>query len=177
MGTSTDAELLAGDAHAFGVFFARHVGAVTAYVHRSCRRPDLTFDIVAETFARALEHRARFDPERGPAVAWLLGIARNLIVDAARRGQVAQAARVRLRLDPIELDDEQLTRVEERGRIDLRSALSDLPPEQRDAVLARVVAEQPYALIAERVGCSQQVVRQRVSRGLAHLRRTAREGS
>jgi DNA-directed RNA polymerase specialized sigma24 family protein len=36
-------------------------------------RPDLTFDIVAETFARALEHREAYDPERGAAVAWLFG--------------------------------------------------------------------------------------------------------
>jgi len=38
---------------------------------------------VAETFARALEHRGAYDPRRGPAIAWLLGIARNLLLDLA----------------------------------------------------------------------------------------------
>ena len=64
----------------FGAFYERHVGTVTAYVGRRVRaRPDLTIDLVAETFARALEHRASYDPRRGPPEAWLIGIARNLL--------------------------------------------------------------------------------------------------
>jgi DNA-directed RNA polymerase specialized sigma24 family protein len=53
-----DAELLADpDPEAFGAFYDRHLPAITAYVGRRVRRADLTFDVVAETFARALEHR------------------------------------------------------------------------------------------------------------------------
>jgi RNA polymerase sigma-70 factor (ECF subfamily) len=55
--------------------------------------------------------------------------------------------------------------------VDLAAALSRLPESQREAVLRRVVGEQAYPEIAEEVGCSEQVVRQRVSRGLAALRR------
>ncbi|MEN3283483.1 MAG: hypothetical protein V7607_4623 [Solirubrobacteraceae bacterium] len=156
----------------FGAFYERHVDAVTAYVARRVGRPDLTFDVVAETFARALEHGDDYDPERGAAVAWLFGIARNVVIDAARRGRVADAARRRLGMSAVTLDDDQLARIEERGRIDLAEALSALSHEQREAVIQRVLAEEPYAAIAERVGCSEQVVRQRVSRGLAVLRRT-----
>jgi RNA polymerase sigma-70 factor (ECF subfamily) len=167
-----DAELLADpDPEAFGAFYDRHLPAVTAYVGRRARRADLTFDVVAETFARALEHRARYDAARGPAVAWPLGIARNLLVDAARRGRVADAARRRLALAAVVLDDDGLARVEERARVDLKSALATLPLDQREAVLRRVVAEEPYPLIADQIGCSEQVIRQRVSRGLAALRR------
>ena len=164
----TDADLLADD---FGAFYERHVTAVTSYVARRSRRPDVTFDLVAETFARALEHREGYQPRRGPAAAWLLGIARNLMVDAVRRGKVAEDARVRLGMAPIALDDEQLARVEERGRTDLVEALAKLPASQREAVLRRVLGEQEYPEIAASVGCSEQVVRQRVSRGLAALRR------
>ncbi|MCW3047643.1 MAG: polymerase sigma factor [Solirubrobacterales bacterium] len=172
----TDADLLAGGvADDFGIFYERHVAALTAYVGRRAVRPDLTFDLVAETFARALEHRGRFDESRGPAVAWLIGIARNLLIDAARRGRVADHARARLGLGRIELDDEQLVRIEERSRVDLRAALHALAPDQREAVILRVLAEEPYPAIAERVGCSEQVVRQRVSRGLSALRRDLQE--
>src|SRR3954470_18226012 len=120
----TDAELLADD---FGAFYERHVDTVTAYLSRRTRRPDQTFDLVAETFARALEHRSRYDARRGPAIAWLLGIARNLVVDAARRGRVADAARVRLGMEPITLDDAQLERINERGSVELADALAALP--------------------------------------------------
>ena len=172
-----DAALLAAEhPGAFGRFYARHVGAVTAYVGRRVgARPELVFDVVAETFARALEHRAQYDPERGPAVAWLLGIARNLISDAARRRRVDAAARRRLGMPVVALDDAQLEAVEARASIDLRGALAALPEAQREAVLRRVLAEEPYPVIAAEVGCSEQVVRQRVARGLARLRRELKE--
>jgi DNA-directed RNA polymerase specialized sigma24 family protein len=99
----------------FGAFYERHVGLVTAYVGRRVGPPDLVFDLVAETFARALAHRDQYDTRRGPPVAWLLGIARNLVADAARRGRVADQARCRLGMTPVVLDDDALERVELRG--------------------------------------------------------------
>ena len=84
---------------------------------------------------------------------------------------MADAARVRLGMEPIALDDEQLERIVERGSTDLREALARLPESQREAILRRVLGEQSYPEIAATVGCSEQVVRQRVSRGLAALRR------
>ncbi|HEY3829711.1 MAG TPA: sigma factor-like helix-turn-helix DNA-binding protein [Solirubrobacteraceae bacterium] len=39
----------------------------------------------------------------------------------------------------------------------------------------RVLEEEPYASISARIGCSEQVVRKRVSRGLATLRRRIKE--
>jgi RNA polymerase sigma-70 factor (ECF subfamily) len=50
-------------------------------------------DLVAETFARAFERREQFDPSRGAAILWLLAIANNLLVDAVRRGRVADESR------------------------------------------------------------------------------------
>jgi RNA polymerase sigma factor (sigma-70 family) len=174
----TDEQLLgSAAAHDFGVFYERHVSAVTAYVARRVARADLTFDVVAETFARALERRTQYDAARGPAVAWLLGIARNLLVDAARRGRVADDSRLRLGLGRIELDDEHIARIEERSAVDLRSTLAGLPAAQREALILHVLAEEPYAAIAQRLGCSEQVVRQRVARGLAALRRSTQEGA
>ncbi|HWI70569.1 MAG TPA: sigma-70 family RNA polymerase sigma factor [Baekduia sp.] len=171
-----DAALLAAEhPAAFGRFYERHVGAVTSYVARRVARPDLTFDVVAETFARALEHRAQYDPARGPGIAWLIGIARHVIFDAARRHRVDAAARRRLGMPVVWLDDEQLARIEARGSVDLRTALAALPEAQREAVLRRVLAEEPYPAIAADVGCSEQVVRQRVARGLARLRRELKE--
>jgi RNA polymerase sigma-70 factor (ECF subfamily) len=173
-----DATLLAAEhPAAFGRFYERHVGAVTSYVARRVGRgrADLAFDVVAETFARALKHRGQYDPARGPAIAWLLGIARHLIYDAARRRRVDAAARQRLGMPPVWLDDEQLARIEERGAVDLAAALAALPAAQREAVLRRVLAEEPYPAIAADVGCSEQVIRQRVARGLARLRRDLEE--
>jgi RNA polymerase sigma factor (sigma-70 family) len=173
MDDRADAQLLQSpDATDFGRFYERHVGAVVAYLGARVRGAEIVFDLTAETFARALEHRDQYDPTRGPAVAWLLGIARHLIIDAARRRQVSDRSRVRLGLAPIALDDEQLARIEARSRVDLRTALEAA---EREAVIRRVLCEQPYAELAAHFGCSEQVARKRVSRGLARLRRVLEE--
>lgn len=174
--TAADHELLAsGTASDFDVFYRRHLQGVVSYVARRMRRPDLVFDIVAETFARALAHRDQYDTSRGPAIAWLYGIARNEVAGAARRGRVAADCRKQLGMQPIAVDDAALAAIERRASVDLRDALAGLPAHEREAVLGRVLAEESYAAIAQRVGCSEQVVRKRVSRGLARMRRTLEE--
>jgi RNA polymerase sigma-70 factor (ECF subfamily) len=85
---------------------------------------------------------------------------------------VAEEARLRLGSEPVELSDEALVRVELRATLDvpIEELLGDLSEEIRDAVIARVLEERDYEEIASRLGCSQQVVRKRVSRGLSRLR-------
>jgi RNA polymerase sigma-70 factor (ECF subfamily) len=78
------------------------------------------------------------------------------------------------------LTDLDLERVEElvdAGRgLNAERLVADLPPEQRQAVLARIVDERDYAEIAARLRVSEAVVRQRVSRGLGALRASIGEG-
>jgi RNA polymerase sigma-70 factor (ECF subfamily) len=145
------------------------------FLNARCRDAELTADLTAETFARALEGAARFDPERAngsSAVSWLLSIARNTWVSSIRRGVVADDARSRLGGAPLALDDDALARVEQRAGLEfpLERLLGDLPDDLRDAVTARVLEEREYGEIADQLGCSEQVVRKRVSRGLARLR-------
>jgi RNA polymerase sigma-70 factor (ECF subfamily) len=69
--------------------------------------------------------------------------------------------------------DQELARAEElidlaRGP-SLLALVQDLPADQRDAVLERVVEERSYAEIAAAHRCSQQAARQRVRRGLSRL--------
>ena len=166
-----DADLLARARHepaAFGAFYRRHVGAVLAFHRRRTGDPEVALDLTAETFARALEGVASFEPGRGPARAWLFAIARNLLADSYRRGRVADEARRRLGIPPLAVDDEDLERVE--AAADAADLLAILPDDQRTAIDARVLGEEPYADIAARIECSEGVVRQRVSRGLATLR-------
>lgn len=172
----SDGELLRSRApEAFGRFYERHVPKVTAFVGRRFHEPELVFDLVAETFARALERRGQYDPARGCAVAWLFGIARNLTIDAARRNVVAADARVRLRMAPIALDDEQLQWVLHRSRLDLESTLAALPAEQRDALVRRFLLDQSYPEMATELRCSEQVVRKRVSRARLTLKKALEE--
>ena len=165
-----DAALLAGDSAAFAAFYRRHEDAVLGYFLRRIHQADLAADLTAEAFARALEGRRRFDPDRGEARGWLFGIARNLLASSLERGRVENATRRALGFEPMVLDDAALARIDELNDQPAAEALSLLPEEQRAAVRGRVLEEQSYAELAARLRCSESVVRQRVSRGLRTLR-------
>jgi RNA polymerase sigma factor (sigma-70 family) len=174
----TDEELLAavdGEPEAFAVFYGRHVRPLMGYLVRRTGDAELAADLCAETFAAALDGLRRFDPARGPAVAWLYGIARRLVSGAARRGVVEDRARRRLGMAPLVLTDAALERIEAEAGDVATAALDGLPADQREAVRARVVDEREYADIARSTRTSEAVVRKRVSRGLAGLRARIKE--
>jgi len=165
------------DPATFATFYRRHARPVAAYFQRRTRNAELSADLTAETFAAALDGVARFDPARGPAAAWLFGIAGRKLVDSQRRGAVEDRARRRMGMERLTLDDDGIAAIEaaaaaEGGDVEL--LLEALPDDQRTAVWARVVDEQDYAAIAAQQQTSESAVRQRVSRGLATLRAATR---
>lgn len=169
----SDDELLARqDGESFGVFYARHERLVLGWLRRRTGSADLAADLAAETFAQALVARGRYRPQAGgSAVAWLLGIAAHVLSRSVRRGRVEDQARRRLGVTRLSIDDEQLTAIDRLGTHDaLIEALQELPATQRDALMARVVDEEPYAEIASRLDCSPALARQRVHRALSTLR-------
>ena len=159
---------VAGDPEAFGAFYRRHVQAVVAYARRRTHSAELALDLTAEVFAAALEGASRYRSNDAGAAPWLYGIARHKLADSSRRGRIEDSARRRLGMQPIEPTDTGLEQVEQLAFS--AELLSELPDDQRDAVQARVIEEQGYQEIAARLECSPQVVRKRVSRGLAALR-------
>jgi RNA polymerase sigma-70 factor (ECF subfamily) len=176
---SADAYVLAasrGDADAFGAFYEEYAESVLRYFAVRVDQPEAAADLTAETFASALLAVRTYRPRRdGAAVAWLFTIARSKLIDSLRHGVVVAEARQRLRLDAQPLDDEDLRRVEELIDAERRAPrvlelLAELPDDQRDAVVARVIGEQEYAGIAADQHCTEATARQRVSRALAALR-------
>jgi RNA polymerase sigma-70 factor (ECF subfamily) len=99
-------------------------------------------------------------------------IARNKLIDSVRRGRVEQAARERLALAPLEIDDQDIARIDElAASTDVARSLAELlPADQHAALKARILDELEYADIASDLRCSEAVVRKRVSRALRTLR-------
>jgi RNA polymerase sigma-70 factor (ECF subfamily) len=174
-----DAALLArvrSEPEAFGVFYRRYERAVLGYFMRRTGDAEVAADLAAETFAAALVSVRRFRGEGGSAGPWLFGIARHTLLRSLDKRRVEDRARRRLGWEPLTLDDDLLERVARAGGDDrVDELLKRLPPDQADAVKARVIDEEDYAEIAARLRCSQSVVRQRVSRGLGTLRALIKE--
>jgi RNA polymerase sigma-70 factor, ECF subfamily len=165
-----DAELLsAPDGDAFGEAYRRHERRIVAYFRQRVHNAELAADLTAETLAAALLSRRGYRAAQGPAVAWLYGIARHILLMSARRGRVEDRARRRLAMPPLDLTDDVIERIDALAR-DPVSALDDLPPDQRRAVEARVLEGRSYVQIGRELQCSEAVVRKRVSRGLQSLR-------
>jgi RNA polymerase sigma-70 factor, ECF subfamily len=178
-----DAELLAatarGEADAFAIFYRRHLRAVVAFARRATGDPELAADLTGEVFAAALSACRRYEPLHATAEPWLLGIAHNKLRESRRRGRIENEARLRLRIGPLELGDEDLQRVEELASLadgPALAAVAGLPGDERSAVTARVIDERDYREIAAELHCSESVVRQRVSRGLRRIRSRLADG-
>lgn len=155
---------------AFGEVYERYEPELLRFFLHATGRAELAADLTAETFARAIEIIANFDPTRGRADQWLFGIARHILKESYRRGRVDAAARARLGFPRLVLDDEAVEVISRLGDGAAALALAELPDEQREAIEARVLHEREYAEIAGELRCSEAVVRQRVSRGLRSLR-------
>jgi RNA polymerase sigma-70 factor (ECF subfamily) len=160
-------------AEAFAELYRRYEGAMLGYFVRRVRSPDLAADLAAETFAQALASCRKYRVRKGPAAAWLFGIARHVLARSLERGRVEDRARRRACLPALSLTDEALEAVLAYGSgldAEVEALLARLPSPQREAVRARVIDERGYAEIATELRCSESVVRKRVSRGLAALR-------
>ena len=162
-----------GDADAFARVYRRHCEVVLAFLAKHVSQPELAADLMAETFAGLLvvvRDQERALPE--VPLAWLFLTARHLLIDSYRRGEVENAARRRLAMQPIVLDDRDLERVVEiSAEVDLLETLAArLSPDQVMALRARVFDEREYGDIAKDLRCSELVIRKRVSRALDSLR-------
>jgi len=135
---------LAYDPDAFASFYREHVTSVTRFVARRVTDPHTVADLTAEVFLAVIGSAHSYRPGRGTQVAWLYGIARNVVAGEHRRAahELRTASRIAGRRL---LDDDDIARLEE--RIDAESpgraacqALAGLPPDER-AVLELVAID------------------------------------
>jgi RNA polymerase sigma factor (sigma-70 family) len=170
---ATDEELLIQqDAASFEVFYGRYFERLlTFFAWRTCDA-ELAADLTAETFAAALAARRRYRRKRGRADSWLFAIAYHKLADSQRRGYAEDRARRRLGIERIELTDDDIARIERLGRPgSVAELVHELPPDQQHAIQAHVIEERGYGEIATELETSEAVIRKRVSRGLAAIRK------
>lgn len=169
----SDAELLMGaDADSFAAFYRRHVRQLAGYLMRATADADAAADLTAETFAAALAGRRTYRPERGAPSTWLYGIASHKLSDWRQRGYAEDRMRRRLGMERPALDEEDVQELERlAAEVKLVDLLDELPRQQEAALRARLLDGKGYGEIAGAEGVSQAAIRQRVSRGLAGLRR------
>jgi RNA polymerase sigma factor (sigma-70 family) len=159
----------------FEQVYRNNVGAVTTYFARRCADPQTVADLTSETIVRAAGAFGSFDTRRGTARAWLFGIAANVYAqhcEQVANGRAAAARLAGLGDLPVDEIDELADKIDAEcvGR-ELIERCARLPLLERAAVeLVDLEGLTPKEAAAA-LGVRRGVLRMRLSRGRAHLRK------
>ncbi|HEY2278558.1 MAG TPA: sigma-70 family RNA polymerase sigma factor [Streptosporangiaceae bacterium] len=147
--------------------YSRYAKPLHRYVERFC--PDLasTDDIVQETFIRAWRHLPQLTADDQMVRPWLFRVARNLLIDAARR---ARSRPVTVEAGP-ELglrDDGELGQIMDRQLV--AEALQNLTPAHRMVLVETFYRGGTTAMVARQLGIPHGTARSRLHYALDALR-------
>lgn len=173
---SADAQLAnrirAGHAEALGELYDVYASRALATALRVVGDRDEAEDIVHDAFVAVWRKIDRFDAERGSLRAWLMTVVRNRAIDRVR------ARRPRINLDAA--DERSLLRTgpnptweafaSRASAHDVRSAMAELPDEQRQAVELAYFEGYTYREVAEVTGVPPGTANGRLRLALTKLR-------
>jgi RNA polymerase sigma-70 factor (ECF subfamily) len=162
-----------GEVRAFEMIFDRHAGAAFSLAYRMCGRQAMAEDIVQESFLSVWRAGARYERERGSVRSWLLSVVHNRAIDAFRRGAAKDARDVRDDGISERLASPELTEAEVERRDDarqIRRALGELPPDQRQVIELAYFGGFTHSQIAEMLELPAGTVKGRMRLGLSKLR-------
>jgi len=151
--------VLAGDERAWRTLYDATFAGLDAYVVWRCAGlRDLADDVVQETWLTAVRRMRDFDPQRGPLLAWLRGIAANVL-----RGQFRRKMPQPLVGDDhparADIDGERREEAEQ-----IASALATLPEHYEAALRAKYLDGLSVAAIAADRAESPKAVESLLSR-------------
>jgi RNA polymerase sigma-70 factor, ECF subfamily len=147
----------------FAELYESNFERVYAYVASRVRTREEAQDATADVFHRALASLSRFEWRGLPFVAWLLGIAANVLSDRWQR-VARQREVVADDLDQIGIEDD----IEQRAM--LYQLVDTLPADQRRVIIRRFVGQKSLREIATEFGRSEGAIKQLQLRALQNLR-------
>jgi len=163
----------AGEPDAVRAVYRDYGGLVFAVCLKALGRRDLAEEAAQQTFVKAWRAAGAFDTARelGP---WLATIARRTAIDIHRR----ESRRPTSPLDDVAPADPNVVElpvgVERSYEVaEVRAAIDELPPDEREVVRLQHVDELTQVEVAERLGVPLGTVKGRIRLGLDRLRELA----
>ena len=176
--SATDDALVAAarrDPEAFGLLYERHRVAVYRYLRVRTGSDDAAADLAALTFERALAALDRFQSSGAGFPAWLLRIARNAAIDAARRRHGTHSLdALRTWELPAAPDDPEGSVVRHAELDEMRRQLRRLDEPVAEALALRYGAGLSAREIGLVIGKSEAATQKLISRALEALREACR---
>jgi RNA polymerase sigma-70 factor (ECF subfamily) len=143
----------------------QHIPALRAFAVSLTGSTDAADDLVQETLVRAMAHIDTFKTGTNMG-AWLFTILRNLVFSQHRTKRRDAAYRF------MHCQDSWKTHPEQHGKVELRQmrqALMQLPPEQREAIILVGASGYSYHEAASIMRCAVGTVKSRVNRARQRL--------
>jgi RNA polymerase sigma-70 factor (ECF subfamily) len=159
-----------GEPAAFGVLYDRYVDAIYRYIFYRVRNDAEAEDLTSEVFMRAMKAMPKYEP-RQAFLAWLYRIARNAVIDRARRARTQlsfEDALAHPNADQVVEPDANLLAFSDSQIV--RKALTSLTPLQQEVIVLRYMEGYSTAEIAALVGKREGTVRGIQFRALSALR-------
>ena len=165
----------AGDRAAFRRVYDLQSARLYAIALRITRQGPLAADAMHDAFLQVWRNAHRFDPARGAAEAWLLGLVRYRALDIARR-RVREVSDEDLPEPADDAPDPLARLADSRDAVALHACLEQLEAERRRLVLLAFVDGLSHSELAERVAMPLGTVKSVIRRSLQTLRQCL-EGS
>jgi RNA polymerase sigma factor (sigma-70 family) len=150
-----------------------HLDDVFAFLVYLTGDRNVAEELTAETFARALERRRRYDPRRGSVRTWLCQLGRSTALDHFRSEERRRRREGRYALEVREPVEAQFG---EGLSPELESALARLSAAEREVLALRVVLELDGESAARVLGISATACSTRLSRALQKLEKEVSAG-
>ena len=147
----------------FAELYEDNFERVYAYISRRVGNREEAQDLTADVFHHALSGLPRFEWRGLPFVAWLLGIAANVLSDRWHRFARQQEV-VSDDLEQVSMEDD----IEQRAM--LYQLVETLPDDQQRVITRRFVAQRSLREIATELGRSEGAIKQLQLRALQNLR-------
>ena len=155
------------DPSRFADLYEKNFERVYAFIARRVGDRAEAEDLTSEVFHQAFANLARFEWRGAPFAAWLFRIARNAIIDRAKRA--AREAEIPPILDAPTEDG--LDEIEQRAQI--FRLVDGLPADQRRVIEMRFAEEKSIREIAQVLGRTEGAIKQLQFRALQNLRTRA----
>ena len=167
-----DAELLAliarGDNQAFADFYDRHSALFYALVLRILRNEREAEDVLQDACLLIWEHAAHFDPGLGKPLSWAITLIRNKAIDRLRSMRRKEQLHDEM-TDDLVAPSEAAESVGDEAVL-VRRAMTQISPEQRQAIELAFFSGLTHLEIAEKLGTPAGTIKARIRRGMMTMR-------
>ena len=167
VGHDVESAFVRGDEDALRLAYDEYGRLVYSFCARSLDS-ERAKDVTQEVFLSAWRARERYNPEKGRLGAWLMGIARNRVIDNVRSEK--RHSDRRADEDTVELSTEaEVDKTSDKMLV--ADALKELPERSREVIMLAYFHDLTHPQIAERTNIPLGTVKSDIRRGLQRIRR------